>query len=224
MQMTASAGALGTPRPSDDTSGEAELLARLRAGEDEAYRVLVEQNTGQMLSVARRFMRNEDDARDAVQDAFLSAFKAIDRFEGDAKLSTWLHRITVNACLMKLRTRRRRPEGKIDDLLPGFLEDGRLADPPEGPWPENAHRLLEREESRVLVREAIDRLPEKYRTVLMLRDIDGFDTAEAAEALGMTRAGVKTRLHRARLAVRGLLDAHFGAPTPASSEGADELS
>ena len=78
-----------------------------------------------------------------------------------------------------------------------------------------------------MVREAIDRLPEKYRTVLMLRDIDGFDTAEAAEALGMTRAGVKTRLHRARLAVRGLLDSHFGGDSrdrsgdPAGGEGVE---
>lgn len=195
-------------REREKDGAETDLLARLRSGDDAAFHELVEQNTGQMLAVARRFMRDEDDARDAVQDAFLSAFRALDAFAGDARLSTWLHRITINACLMKLRTRRRRPEEKIEDLLPGFHDDGRLANPTD-PWPDGADRLLEKEENRDLVRAAIDRLPDKYRTVLILRDIEDYDTAETAEALGLTAAGVKTRLHRARLALRGLLDTHF---------------
>lgn len=184
------------------------LLERLRAGEDAAFRELVQANTGPMLAVARRFLRNEDDARDAVQDAFLSAFRALDRFAGDALLSTWLHRITINACLMKLRTRRRRPEGSIDDLLPGFLEDGRLAGADE-PWDEQADEILETKQNRALVTEAIDRLPDIYRTVLILRDIEGFDTEQTAQALELTVPAVKTRLHRARQALKGLLDRHF---------------
>ena len=114
--------------PLEERSDE-QLLSGLRAGSDDAFAVLVGTHTGRMLAVARRYLGNEEDARDAVQDAFLSAFRAIDRFEGEAKLSTWLHRIVVNACLMKLRTRRRRPEGKIEDLLPRFLEDGHQAEP-----------------------------------------------------------------------------------------------
>lgn len=184
------------------------LLGRLRAGDDAAFRELVEANTGPMLAVARRFLRNEDDARDAVQDAFLSGFRALDRFAGDALLSTWLHRITINACLMKLRTRRRRPEGSIDDLLPGFLEDGRLVGPDE-PWEERADAILESKQSRHLVTEAIDRLPDIYRTVLILRDIEGFDTEQTAEALDLSVPAVKTRLHRARQALKGMLDRHF---------------
>lgn len=184
------------------------LLERLRVGEDDAFRELVEANTGPMLAVARRFLRNEDDARDAVQDAFLSAFRALERFEGDALLSTWLHRITINACLMKLRTRRRRPEGRIDDWLPGFLEDGRLAGPRES-WQRRADAILESQQSRRLVNDAIGRLPDIYRTVLILRDIEGFDTEQTAEALDLTVPAVKTRLHRARQALKGLLDRHF---------------
>lgn len=184
------------------------LLERLRAGEDAAFRELVEVNTGPMLAVARRFMRNEDDARDAVQDAFLSGFRALERFAGDSLLSTWLHRITINACLMKLRTRRRRPEGSIDDLLPGFLEDGRLAGSDES-WQDRADAILESRQSRRLVSEAIDRLPDIYRTVLILRDIEGFDTEQTAEALDLSIPAVKTRLHRARQALKGLLDRHF---------------
>ena len=184
------------------------LLERLRTGDEAAYHDLVAANTGPMLAVARRFLRNEDDARDAVQDAFLSAFRALDKFAGDSLLSTWLHRITINACLMKLRTRRRRPEGSIDDLLPGFLEDGRLQGP-EQSWERRADALLESKQSRRLVSEAIDQLPDIYRTVLILRDIEDFDTEQTAEALELSVPAVKTRLHRARQALKGLLDRHF---------------
>jgi RNA polymerase sigma-70 factor (ECF subfamily) len=188
-----------------DRARERALLARLRAGDDDAYRELVETNTGHMLAVARRFLRNEDDARDAVQDAFLSAFRALASFAGEARLSTWLHRITINACLMKLRTRRRRPEESIDDLLPGFRDNGQL-DAPYEPWEGAADRLIEKRENRELVSAAIRRLPEKYRTVLILRDIEDYDTEQTANALGLTVPGVKTRLHRARQALKAQLD------------------
>jgi RNA polymerase sigma-70 factor (ECF subfamily) len=200
------------PTLSPERVRDAELLELLRSGDDAAYQILVQVNTAQMLAVARRFMRNEDDARDAVQDAFLSAFRALEKFEGDSLLSTWLHRITVNACLMKLRTRRRHPEESIDDLLPGFLDDGRLATPSE-PWEGGAEALLETEENRRLVSAAIDRLPGKYRTVLMLRDIEDYDTEQTALALDLTVPAVKTRLHRARQALKSLLDRHFARGT-----------
>ena len=88
---------------------EAKLVAALQRGEAQAYERLVRANTPRMLVVARRYLQTDEDARDAVQEAFVSAFRAIDRFEGGAQLSTWLHRIVVNACLMRLRTRRRKP-------------------------------------------------------------------------------------------------------------------
>ena len=147
------------------------LIERLRAGEDAAFEELVRTHGGRMLAVARRFLRGEEDARDAVQDAFLSAFRSVDRFEGQSRLSTWLHRIVVNAALMKLRTRRRKPEKLIDDLLPGFLEDGHLAEP-ASEWQELSDQALLRKELRELIRSSIDELPENHRNVLMLRDIE----------------------------------------------------
>jgi len=138
-----------------------------------------------------------------VQEALLSAFRAIGSFEGTARLTTWLHRIVVNAALMRLRSRRRRREDHIDDLLPRFDEDGRFAEPVV-PWETDA--LLERHETRALVRRAIDRLPESYRTVLVLRDIEELDTEETAVALGLQVNAVKTRLHRARQALRTLIE------------------
>jgi RNA polymerase sigma-70 factor (ECF subfamily) len=185
-------------------AAERELLARLRAGSEAAYEELVRSQAGRLLAVARRLLANEEDARDAVQDAFLAAFRSLDRFEGNARVSTWLHRIAVNAALMKLRTRRRRPEKSIEDLLPRFLDDGHMAEPAVE-WRPSAELEVERRELRELVLRQIQALPEGYRNVLLLRDIEGFDTEEAAEAM-------KTRLHRARQALRGLLEPHLRAP------------
>ena len=189
-------------------SGESSLLVRLRAGEDDAYRELLRIHGGPLLAVARRFMRNEEDARDCLQDAFLSAFRSIDRFEGKAKLGTWLHRIVVNACLMRLQARRRKPEELVDPQLSQFDRYGFRIGPTEM-TPTRADELLEREEVRALVRRGIDGLPENYRIVLVLRDIEEFSTAETAEKLGMTPGAVKVRLHRARLALRNELGSLF---------------
>ena len=105
-------------------AAETSLLIALRQGGEAAFETLVRTYGGRMLSVAKRFFTNIDDAQDAVQDAFLSAFKALPTFDGRSQLGTWLHRIVVNASLMKLRTLRRHPEQSIDHLLPQFLEDG----------------------------------------------------------------------------------------------------
>jgi RNA polymerase sigma-70 factor (ECF subfamily) len=117
-----------------------------------------------------------------------------------------LHRIVVNSALMKLRERRRKPEESIEDLLPTFAADGHQASESRD-W---SDAVLERKESARIVREAIARLPEQHRAVLVLRDLEERDTAEAAELLGTTPNVVKVRLHRARQALRTLLDREFG--------------
>ena len=192
---------------------EAQLVSALRAGDEAAYERLVETYGGRLLAVTRRMLHNEEDAQDALQEAFLSAFKAIGQFDEKSKLGTWLHRIAINAALMKLRTRRRKPEQSIDELLPRFLTDGHQADPPSD-WGQAADRAMERAEMREFVRQSIDRLPEAYRTVLLLRDIEELDTAETARLLEVTDAIVKTRLHRARQALRTLLDPYFRGGGP----------
>lgn len=187
---------------------ETELVAQLQAGSDSAFEVVVRTYGGRMLAVARRMLGSDEDAQDAVQEAFLSALKAIGQFEQQSKLGTWLHRIVVNVALMKLRSRRRKPEALIDDLLLKFLDDGHQAQPAVD-WRDTADVALMKSETRALVRECIQQLPEIYRTVLVLRDIEELDTDESAQMLGVTVAVVKTRLHRARLALRTLLDQHF---------------
>jgi RNA polymerase sigma-70 factor (ECF subfamily) len=195
------------------TGDEAALLARLQAGDEEAFAACVRDHLGRLLVVARRILDNEEDARDAVQEAFLSAFKEIGRFEGRSRLSTWLHRITVNAALIRRRTRQRHPERSIEDLLPHFTDGEHQIDPPV-PWKETSDQVLQGEESRQVVRRCIDRLPETYRTVLLLRDIEGLDTEETARMLATSVGVVKTRLHRARQALRALLDPYFRGEVP----------
>ncbi|MEO8195371.1 MAG: sigma-70 family RNA polymerase sigma factor [Thermoanaerobaculia bacterium] len=189
-------------------SDERSLLAALRAGDDRAYERLVSEHGGRMLAVARRMLRNDEEAQDALQEAFVLAFRGLPRFEGHSRLSTWLHRIVVNASLMKLRSRRARPEESIEPLLPTFMEDGHSTHA-YGEWPEVPDRVLERSEVCGLVRASIDRLPPTYRTVLLLRDIEELDTGEVAEQLGISANAVKIRLHRARQALRELLDPHL---------------
>jgi RNA polymerase sigma-70 factor (ECF subfamily) len=195
---------LDDPIPALD--GEAQLVAALRAGQPAAFESLVRSEGGNLLTVARRYLPREEDAKDAVQDAFLQAFRHIDQFNGEARLSTWLHRIAVNAALMKRRARLRRPEQPIEPLLPAWREDGHSQRPP-AVW--RADARLERRENRELVRKAIDELPESYRNVLLLRDIEELDTAETARLLQISEGAVKTRLHRARQALRTLLEPHF---------------
>ena len=186
-------------------SDERELLAQLRAGNDEAFGLVVQRYGGRMLATARRFLNNEDDAQDAVQEAFASAFRALDKFNGDAMLSTWLHRIVVNAALVQLRSRRRRGEQPIETLLPRFDQDGEWIDDPTS-WTDATETILERRDSREMVRRCIERLPEKYRSVLLLRDIEELDTEEAARALATSANTVKVRLHRARQALKTLIE------------------
>ncbi|PYQ34679.1 MAG: RNA polymerase subunit sigma-24 [Acidobacteria bacterium] len=186
-------------------ASEAAFVTRLRAGEPDAFEQLVRNYTPPLLRVARRLLGNDDEARDALQDAFISVFRSIRNFEAGSRLSTWLHRVVVNAALMKLRTRRRHPEEEIEKYLPLFQEDGHQI-VPSVEWMESAETALQRKEMRQLVRTAIDRLPDTYRTVLLLRDIEEMSTAETAEILGISTTAAKLRLHRARQALRTQLD------------------
>lgn len=179
---------------------------------ERAYEAAVRQYGERLLSVARRLLRNDEDARDTVQDALLSAFRSIDRFEERAQLSTWLHRIVVNAALMKLRARRRRPEEPREESWEQLVDTDQHNSAFPGCF-EAVDAILERGEVCNLVRRCIDRLPETYRTVLLLRDIRELDTSETARLLGVSSGVVRCRLHRAHRAMRSLLAVHDVAAT-----------
>ena len=182
---------------------DAGLVSGLQAGDERAFERLIRQFTPRLLAIASRLLPCEEDRADAVQDTFLGAFRSIGSFEGRSRLSTWLHRILINSCLAKLRRRSRSVEVPMNDLLPA----GKETDPREPAAPAgSAMTHLASVETQSQVRACINRLPEAYRTVLVLRDIEKLDTDQTARALGATRAVVKTRLHRARQALRTLLE------------------
>jgi RNA polymerase sigma-70 factor (ECF subfamily) len=196
--------ATGAPRSGSE---DIQLVARILAGDELACETLVRRNAGRLLAVARRFLRSEEDRADAVQDAFISAFCSLNSFQGHSSLATWLHRIVVNACLMKLRSESRRGAVPVDDLLPTFGEKGNFGRPTQARTGQ-PEELLVRDETRSQVRDCIDRLPDTHRTILLLRDIEERSTGETAVVLGIAAGAVKTRLHRAREALRVLLEQH----------------
>ncbi len=194
--------------PEDPVAEEAELLQGLREGDAQAFEKLVRWHFGRLFAVANRILRSETDAQDAVQEAFVMAYRAMDRFDGRSKLSTWLHRITVNAALMRLRKIKRLHEVSVEDLGPKFSDEGYRRD--VGPtWKRTAEEDTLEQERADQVHEAIAQLPESYREIIMLRDIEQLDTEQTAKALGIKPGAVKTRLHRARQALRELLDPYM---------------
>jgi RNA polymerase sigma-70 factor (ECF subfamily) len=191
------------PANSLSTEGEADLISRIKAGDQAACTKLVALFTPRMMAVARRFLCCDDDCNDALQDAYISAFRALSGFEGGARLSTWLHRITVNCCLMRLRTGSSRNETPIGDLPPGFHDYAQRTHRFTG---EDPSAEVEMDEARQIVRRAIERLPESYREVLLLRDIEQIDTTDTAARLKITAHNVKRRLHHARQSLCALLE------------------
>lgn len=171
---------------------ETDLLARLRTGELAAQDEFFRAHVAGVMAVARKYLGDTDRAADAAQDTFLAAFRAIKTFHATARLGTWLHRIAVNECLMKLRSDRRRRTVPLDAGCETIAR--READ------------ALECGETANRVRESLERLPAAFRTIIELRDLEGLDTTETAERLGTSTAVVKTRLHRARHALREILE------------------
>jgi RNA polymerase sigma-70 factor (ECF subfamily) len=201
----------------DDRARERELVLSAQRGSREAFAELVRAYQRRAYAVARAIVLDHHDAEDAVQDGFLHAYRALARFRPGEPFGAWLHRIVANAALMKLRTRGRRPEESIEELLPNFLDDGHHVEQ-FSEWSLPADARMLRHETRTLVRAAIDRLPDSYRTVLLLRDIEELTTEETAQALGVTSNTVKIRLHRARQALLKLLTPSMARSHTASRE------
>jgi RNA polymerase sigma-70 factor, ECF subfamily len=205
-----------------DTESELSLIERLRNGDTSALGPLMDLHAARVYRVAHGITRNEADAEEVVQDVFLSLVRKIHGFEGRAALSSWLYRVTTNAALMKRRGKRAEVEVALEDFLPRFIADGHragdrayvLAD-----WSHTPEQELLSRETGALVQEALDDLPEHYRAVLVLRDVEGLSSEAAAEALGESVASVKSRLHRARMVLRERLTqslgpVRHGAPVP----------
>ncbi len=189
--------------PADD-----EIVRRAQAGDHDAFRMLVERYQGRAYGLALRVLRDEEQAKDAVQDAFLKVYRSLDRFEGRAGFYTWLYRIVMNQCLD--RKRRDKSDREVewnDESAAGVLNASESAASPAG---RDADReapdvAIERSEIRQAVARAIDALPEDARRTIQLREIDGLSYKEIAEAMGIPKGTVMSRLHYARQRLRELL-------------------
>jgi RNA polymerase sigma-70 factor (ECF subfamily) len=178
---------------------EQELIQRCRRGDEAAFETLLRRYEKKVYALCRRMCRDEDDAMEAAQDAFLAVWRGVGSFRADARFSTWVYRLTANACLDLLRREKKRGGDLSLDGEEGVAEP---ADP--SPTPEE---LAERQETRRLVREALRALPDDYRAVLLLRELGQLSYAEIADATGLELGTVKSRISRARLALRNNLAA-----------------
>ncbi len=196
-----------------------EAVKRAAEGDHDAFRVLVERYQERAYGLALRVMRDEEQARDVVQEAFLKAYRSLDRFEGRSSFYTWFYRVVMNLCI---DAKRRQPPGQTlewDDAREVEAPAGAgldAVDPERQQWSGPA-RELERAELREAIRRAIDELPEDARRTLLLREVDGLSYAEIAESLGVPKGTVMSRLHHARRRLRELL-AEQGVEQPGQEE------
>lgn len=183
-------------------------LDALLRGDKAAFELLVKEESARLFRVIVRIVRDEDEAASVMQETFLQAYERIHTFRGDSKLTTWLYAIGINLSRAALRKSRRTTaleEGDLDRLQPSFSRG--MYRHTSQDW--DPAKIAETNEVRQLVRRAIDRLPEDYRVVVTLRDIQELPTAEVAQMLGISEGAVRVRLHRARQALKSLLDPHM---------------
>ncbi len=190
------------------------LVERLRSGDTAALEALMDRYGSRVWRLAYGITRNEADAEEVMQDVFLSLFNKINMFQGRAALGTWVYRVATNAALIKHRGKRYELEVALEELLPTFKEDGHregdrsylLAD-----WSGTPEAEALSMETRQMLNRALDALPDHYRAVLVLRDVEGLSNEEVSEAVGESVATVKSRLHRARMALREQLTRSLAA-------------
>lgn len=185
-----------------DAPSDEALAARAQAGDRAAFELLMRRNNQRVFRVVRSVLRDGREVEDVMQDAYVLAFKHLDQFEGAARFSTWLGRIAYNEALARVRARKRfvSIDATSEDAMPEIPKSNTV-DPERAAGDRELARVLEA---------AIDRLPDIYRSVLVMRQIDGQDVAETAAVLGVSEEVVKTRLHRARAVLREELEARIG--------------
>jgi len=190
---------------------DTEVVARVRAGETALFEILMRRHNQRVYRVARAVLKDESDVEDAMQQAYVNAFFHLQQFEERAQFSTWLTRITLHEAL----ARRRRTNARAEVAATGGDETRELMETLSAPQPDPEHQTYASELSHVL-ESAVDALPEAYRTVFMLRDVEGLSTSETAAGLELGEEAVKTRLHRARAMLRRAITDRLGGAAPAA--------
>lgn len=198
-------------RPTRASDGKEEaLIERLKAGDGQAFDTIFGLYASKLSKVACKIVGEPADADEVVQDVFLTVYQKANTFRGTAQFSTWLYRLTVNAALSKLRRKKRSKEVNYEDFLPQFQTDGHHRERPVVDWSNDVETRSSTRELRDLLARALDQLRPQDKTVVVLSDLEGLPDREIAKTLGLSVAAVKTRLHRARLFLRGQLAVHLG--------------
>lgn len=195
-----------TERPQTDR----ELVEALQRDESGAVEALVDRYAGWIHGVARRLLNDPRDAEEVTQDVLLTVVRKIQTFKGEAAFSSWLYRIAANAAYQRLRAKRARQEVSLEPFLAVFDEEGRYAQPVVD-WSHQLDDPAMAGEVRAAIERSLSRLPEEYRVVILLHDMEGLPNEEVAATLGLTVPAVKSRVHRARLFLRQEL-AHLFSP------------
>jgi RNA polymerase sigma-70 factor, ECF subfamily len=197
----------------DGQPGDRELVERAQQGDGAAFAMLVERHQRQLYRLALRMTGSEADAQEVLQEAFLNAYQKLPLFRGEAQFSSWLYRIAANSALMRLRRKRRAPDTLAEQPLelagPRFSAEGYLEPTSSSDWSQRADEKMMSGELGAAINRAVADLPDDYRTVFLLKDVDGLSNEDIANALELTVPAVKSRLHRARLALREKLGEFF---------------
>jgi RNA polymerase sigma-70 factor, ECF subfamily len=190
----------------DDT----DLIERLKAGDEEALEAIFNRYSAKLYNVAQRILGEVADAEEVIQDVFWTAFRKAKSFRGTAQFSTWLYRLTINAALGKIRRSKKNKEIEYEEYLPKFQKDGHHSVRPVVDWSDTLDEKYAERELQQLLNDALDQLKPVDKSAVVLSDMEGMSDKEIAVMLGLTVSAVKTRLHRARLFLRGKLAVHLG--------------
>jgi RNA polymerase sigma-70 factor (ECF subfamily) len=190
----------------DDT----DLIERLKAGDEEALEAIFNRYSAKLYNVAQRILGEVADAEEVIQDVFWTAFRKANSFRGSAQFSTWLYRLTINAALGKIRRSKKNKEIEYEEYLPKFQKDGHHSVRPVVDWSDTLDEKYAERELQQLLNEALEQLKPVDKSAVVLSDMEGMSDKEIAVMLGLTVSAVKTRLHRARLFLRGKLAVHLG--------------
>ena len=195
-------------RPLASVGGDGELLAGLRAGSSSAVDELLRLYQGKIFNLAMSILKNESDAEEAAQDVFMTVIRKVGTFQGNSAFYSWIYRICVNTCLMRLRGKRRTQRISIEEFMPVFTDEGMYASPMVD-WSKEVERDALNEELGGMIRKYTEELSENYRVVFVLSDVEGLSNEETAKILGLTVPAIKSRLHRARLYLRERLSRYL---------------
>jgi len=203
-------GSMAAPRRRKSASKDSEIIERLKNGEQEALEAVFNLYSKKLYSVAHRILGEAADTEEVIQDVFWTVYRKAKSFKGDSQLSTWLYRLTVNAALGRVRRSKKKKEVEYEEFLPKFQEDGHHRVRPVVDWSDTLDEKYAQREIQALVGKALDQLKPIDKSIMVLSDLEGLSDKEISAAVNLTVSAVKTRLHRARLFLRGNLAVQLG--------------